>query len=311
MDETDEEILSYALIEIRDKFQSQAREIIVPFELDLSLEKVQITVPLRGDKRKLLDLSERNARQSQINAHKQLEMTDPERHTERILNTVQRDLHLKELPHHIECFDNSNIQGTHPVSACVVFHNAKPNKQEYRIFNVQSVEGPDDFATMREAIYRRYSRLLAESLPLPQLLIIDGGKGQLGAAMESLGALGLTGKLAVIGIAKRLEEIYFPGDSDPIYLDKRSETLKLIQQLRDEAHRYGLSKHRNRRSKAALQSELTQIPGLGERGAQKLLKQFGSVEGIKKANLEELSTAVNKSTAQKVIAYFQAPLSLS
>jgi excinuclease ABC subunit C len=307
MAETDEEILQFAMIEIREKFQSKAKEIISPLAVEWPWEDSKIIVPLRGDKKKLLDLSERNAKQSLIHSHKQVELTDPERHTERILTTLQRDLHLKDLPRHIECFDNSNIQGTNPVSACVVFKNAKSSKKDYRIFNVKTVEGPDDFATMREAIFRRYQRVLEENEPLPQLLIIDGGKGQLSAAMESVTLLGLKGKLAVIGIAKKLEEIYFPGDSDPLYLDKRSESLKLIQQLRDEAHRFGLSKHRNRRSKEALQTELTQIPGLGIKSAQKLLTQFGSVENIKKQTVESLQSVLSKPTAQRVVQYFQFP----
>lgn len=311
MDETDEEILQFAVIEIREKFQSKAKEILSPLNIEWPWEDSKIIVPLRGDKKKLLDLSERNAKQSLILSHKQIELTDPERHTERILATLQRDLHMQELPRHIECFDNSNIQGTNPVSACVVFKNAKSSKKDYRIFNVKTVQGPDDFATMREAIYRRYHRVMEENEPLPQLLIIDGGKGQLSAALESLTLLGLHGKLAVIGIAKKLEEIYFPGDSDPLYLDKRSESLKLIQQLRDEAHRFGLSKHRNRRSKEAIQTELTQIPGLGIQSAQKLLRQFGSVENIKQQTAESLAVAVSKPIANKVFQYFQLPHDLS
>ena len=311
MDETDEEILQFAVIEIREKFQSKAKEILTPLAIDGPWEDSKRIVPQRGDKKKILDLSERNAKQSLILSHKQIELTDPERHTERILATLQKDLHMQELPRHIECFDNSNIQGTNPVSACVVFKNAKSSKKDYRIFNVKTVQGPDDFATMREAIYRRYHRVMEENEPLPQLLIIDGGKGQLSAALESLTLLGLNGKLAVIGIAKKLEEIYFPGDSDPLYLDKRSESLKLIQQLRDEAHRFGLSKHRNRRSKEAIQTELTQIPGLGIQSAQKLLRQFGSVENIKQQSVESLTTAVSKPIAAKVYQYFQLPQDLS
>ena len=311
MDETDEDILQFAVIEIREKFQSKAKEILSPLSIDWPWEDSKIIVPQRGDKKKLLDLSERNAKQSLILSHKQIELTDPERHTERILATLQKDLHMQELPRHIECFDNSNIQGTNPVSACVVFKNAKSSKKDYRIFNVKTVQGPDDFATMREAIYRRYHRVMEENEPLPQLLIIDGGKGQLSAALESLTLLGLNGKLAVIGIAKKLEEIYFPGDSDPLYLDKRSESLKLIQQLRDEAHRFGLSKHRNRRSKEAIQTELTQIPGLGIQSAQKLLRQFGSVENIKQQSVESLTSAVSKPIAAKVYQYFQLPQDLS
>lgn len=304
LEETDEEILQYAIVEIRQKFCTQIQEILLPFNTTLPWDNIDITIPQRGDKRKLVELSERNAKQSLLNHYKQIEITDPARHVDRILETLQKDLHLSQLPRHIECFDNSNIQGTHPVSACVVFKDAKPDKASYRIFNVQSVQGPDDFATMREAIFRRYRRLIEENEPLPQLLIIDGGKGQLSAAMESLNALDLIGKMGVIGIAKRLEEIYFPGDSDPIYLDKRSESLKLIQHLRDEAHRYGLSKHRNRRSKAAIQTELTQIKGLGPKSAEKLLKTFGSVEKIKKAAIAELTEVVSLKQAQLIQHYF-------
>ncbi len=306
MDETDEEVLTFAVTHIREKFKSKSFEVLVPFDIEWPWEKVKLTVPLRGDKKKLLELSERNAKQSLLQSHKQIELTDPARHTERILSTLQKDLHLKDLPRHIECFDNSNIQGTNPVSACVVFKDAKSSKKDYRIFNVKTVQGPDDFATMREAIFRRYHRLMEENEPMPQLIIIDGGKGQLSAAMESLATLNLVGKVAVIGIAKKLEEIYFPGDSDPLYLDKRSESLKLIQQLRDEAHRFGLSKHRNRRSKEALQTELTQIPGLGIKSAQKLLIQFGSVDNIKAQTIESLSTCVSAPVAKKIHGYFHA-----
>ncbi len=306
MDETDEEVLTFAVTHIRDKFKSKSFEVLVPFDIEWPWEKVKLTVPLRGDKKKLLELSERNAKQSLLQSHKQIELTDPARHTERILSTLQKDLHLKDLPRHIECFDNSNIQGTNPVSACVVFKEAKASKKDYRIFNVKTVQGPDDFATMREAIFRRYHRVMEENEPMPQLIIIDGGKGQLSAAMESLATLKLVGKVAVIGIAKKLEEIYFPGDSDPLYLDKRSESLKLIQQLRDEAHRFGLSKHRNRRSKEALQTELTQIPGLGIKSAQKLLIQFGSVDNIRAQSVESLTSCVSAPVAKKIHGYFHA-----
>ncbi len=306
MDETDEELLTFAVTHIREKFKSKSFEVLVPFDIEWPWEKVKLTVPLRGDKKKLLELSERNAKQSLLQSHKQIELTDPARHTERILSTLQKDLHLKDLPRHIECFDNSNIQGTNPVSACVVFKEAKASKKDYRIFNVKTVQGPDDFATMREAIFRRYHRVMEENEPMPQLIIIDGGKGQLSAAMESLATLNLVGKVAVIGIAKKLEEIYFPGDSDPLYLDKRSESLKLIQQLRDEAHRFGLSKHRNRRSKEALQTELTQIPGLGIKSAQKLLIQFGSVDNIKAQSVESLTSCVSAPVAKKIRGYFHA-----
>ncbi|MCC6600129.1 MAG: excinuclease ABC subunit C, partial [Crocinitomicaceae bacterium] len=265
---------------------------------------VEFHIPQRGDKKKLLDLSYRNALSYMIDAHKQQAFTDPERHTNRILETLKKDLHLIELPTHIECFDNSNIQGANPVSACVVYKNAKPSKQDYRKFNVKTVVGPNDFDTMKEVIFRRYRRLKEEDQPLPQLIIIDGGKGQLGAAVESLDQLGLKGKTAIIGIAKRLEEIYFPGDSFPIYLDKRSESLKLIQQMRDEAHRFGISHHRNRRSKDALRSELTEIPGIGFRTTQSLIHRFKTIGKVQSASLEELEEAVNKKLAKIVWEYF-------
>jgi excinuclease ABC subunit C len=304
MDETDEELLQYSIIEIREKLQSNSREIIVPMELELALPGVELTVPQRGDKKKLLDLSLRNSKLYMLDMQKQQEIIDPERHTSRLLDTIKNDLHLKELPVHIECFDNSNIQGTNPVSACVVFKNARPSKNDYRKFNVRTVEGPNDFDTMKEAVHRRYSRLLEEGEGLPQLIVIDGGKGQLGAALESLELLGLRGKIAIIGIAKRLEEIYFPGDSLPIYLDKRSETLKVIQHLRDEAHRFGLSHHRDRRSKEALRSELTEIPGVGFRTTQQLIFHFKTVKKVKEASLEELEEVVNKKLARLVFDYF-------
>ncbi len=304
MDETDEELLQYSIIEIRERLQSNSREIIVPMELELALPGVELTVPQRGDKKKLLDLSLRNSKLYMLDMQKQQEIIDPERHTSRLLDTIKNDLHLKELPVHIECFDNSNIQGTNPVSACVVFKNARPSKNDYRKFNVRTVEGPNDFDTMKEAVHRRYSRLLEEGEGLPQLIVIDGGKGQLGAALESLDLLGLRGKIAIIGIAKRLEEIYFPGDSLPIYLDKRSETLKVIQHLRDEAHRFGLSHHRDRRSKEALRSELTEIPGVGFRTTQQLIFHFKTVKKVKEASLEELEGAINKKLARLVFDYF-------
>lgn len=304
MEETDKEVLEVAIIEIRERLQSRSREICVPIEVDIELPNTIVTIPQRGDKKKLLDLSQRNSTHYMLDMQKQQEIVDPERHTNRILDRMKQDLHLKDLPVHIECFDNSNIQGTNPVSACVVFKNAKPSKGDYRKFNVKTVEGPNDFDTMKEAVHRRYSRLLEEGEPLPQLIIIDGGKGQLGAALESLGLLGLRGKIAVIGIAKRLEEIYFPGDSLPIYLDKRSESLKLIQQLRDEAHRFGLSHHRDRRSKEALRSELTEIPGVGFRTTQQLLFHFKTVRAVKDATIGELEEVVNKKMARLVFDYF-------
>ena len=305
MDESDAEILGLAIFEIRQQFQSNAREVLVSVAPDIEIPQTEFIVPQRGDKKKLLDLSLRNSHLYRLDALKKIEVVDPERHQLRVMETLQKDLRMQELPMHIECFDNSNIQGTNAVSACVVFRNAKPSKSDYRIFNVKTVDGPDDFSTMREAVFRRYSRLLEEGLPLPQLIIIDGGKGQLSVATETLEKLGLRGKITIIGIAKRLEEIYFPSDSLPLYLDKRSESLKLIQQLRDEAHRFGLSKHRNRRSKDALQSELTSIAGVGAKSAEKLIAQFRSVDGIRHASIEDLTEVLGASGAQKVFKYFR------
>ncbi|MFY8079085.1 MAG: excinuclease ABC subunit UvrC [Flavobacteriales bacterium] len=304
LDETDEEVLAFVVRSFRERMNSKAKTALLPFELNEKIPGLEVTVPQRGDKKKLVDLSLKNANHFLLEARKRAAFLDPERNTQRILETMKKDLHLSELPVHIECFDNSNIQGTNPVSACVVFKNAKPSKSDYRIFNIQSVVGPDDFASMREAIYRRYSRLIREEQPLPQLLIIDGGKGQLSSAMESLDLLGLRGKIAVIGIAKRLEEIFFPGDSIPIYLDKRSESLKIIQHLRNEAHRYGLSKHRQRRSKGAIHSELENIAGVGKKTIEKLLQHFSSVARIKSATQKEIEQVVGEKIAEKIKNYF-------
>jgi excinuclease ABC subunit C len=304
LDETDEEVLAFVVRSFRERMNSKAKTALLPFELNEKIPGLEVTVPQRGDKKKLVDLSLKNANHFLLEARKRAAFLDPERNTQRILETMKKDLHLSELPVHIECFDNSNIQGTNPVSACVVFKNAKPSKSDYRIFNIQSVVGPDDFASMREAIYRRYSRLIQEEQPLPQLLIIDGGKGQLSSAMESLDLLGLRGKIAVIGIAKRLEEIFFPGDSIPIYLDKRSESLKIIQHLRNEAHRYGLSKHRQRRSKGAIHSELENIAGVGKKTIEKLLQHFSSVARIKAATQKEIEQVVGEKIAEKIKNYF-------
>ncbi len=304
LDETDEEVLAFVVRSFRERMNSKAKTALLPFELNEKIPGLEVKVPQRGDKKKLVDLSLKNANHFLLEARKRAAFLDPERNTQRILETMKKDLHLSELPVHIECFDNSNIQGTNPVSACVVFKNAKPSKSDYRIFNIQSVVGPDDFASMREAIYRRYSRLLQEEQPLPQLLIIDGGKGQLSSAMESLDLLGLRGRIAVIGIAKRLEEIFFPGDSIPIYLDKRSESLKIIQHLRNEAHRYGLSKHRQRRSKGAIHSELENIAGVGKKTIEKLLQHFSSVARIKSATQKEIEQVVGEKIAEKIKNYF-------
>ncbi|MFN0030700.1 MAG: excinuclease ABC subunit UvrC [Flavobacteriales bacterium] len=304
LEETEQELLEFAILDIRDKFQSSSAEIFIPFEVELQIPEVEFHIPQRGDKKKLLDLSHRNSTHYMLDAQKQQEMVDPERHVNRIMETMQKDLHLPEMPRHIECFDNSNIQGTNPVSACVVFRNAKPSKADYRIFNPKTVVGPDDFGTMKEVVFRRYRRLMDEGESLPQLIIIDGGKGQLSSALESLEELGLRGKVTIIGIAKKLEEIFFPGDALPIYLDKRSETLKLIQQLRDEAHRFGITKHRNKRSKEALRSELTDIKGIGFRTTQTLLAHFKTVNAVKEATLSQLETVVNKRSAKVVWEYF-------
>lgn len=304
LDETYEEIITYVLPELRDKFDSKSKEVVLERKIDLSFLGIQTNVPLRGDKKQLLELSERNVKYYRLEKLKKEKLVNPERHTERILEQLQKDFRLKELPRHIECFDNSNFQGTNAVSACVVFKDAKPSKQDYRHFNVKTIEGPNDFATMEEVVYRRYKRMLDENQSLPHLVVIDGGKGQLGAALNALEKLDLRGKMAIVGIAKRLEEIFFPGDSLPLYLDKRSESLKVIQYLRNEAHRFGITHHRNKRSKAFITSELTEIPGIGESTFKLLLQTFKTISGIKKAQLTDLEKTVGKSKAQKITNYF-------
>lgn len=301
--ETDRELIELAIVEIRNRFQSHSGEICVPFAVDAG-EDIKVTVPKLGDKKKLLELSQRNAKFYRQERFKQLKITDPDRHTNRIMAQMKKDLRLAVEPRHIECFDNSNIQGTNPVAACVVFKDGKPSKSEYRHFNIKTVAGPDDFASMEEVVLRRYKRLLNEAEPLPQLVVIDGGKGQLSAALKSLEILGLKGKTAIIGIAKRLEEIYYPGDSIPLYLDKKSETLKIIQQLRNEAHRFGITFHRDKRSTTALNSELQHIAGIGEKTTALLLKAFKSVKRIKEADMESLIEIVGASKAKKIHAYF-------
>ena len=305
LDETNEELLLLAIADIRDKFKSQSREVIVPYLPEIEFPDIVFSVPQRGDKRKLLELSERNAEQYKKDRQAQIALVDPERHTNRILERMMQDLRMMEKPVHIECFDNSNIQGTNPVSAMTVFKNAKPSKKDYRHFNIRTVVGPNDFASMEEVIYRRYKRALDENQALPQLIVIDGGKGQLSSAMQSLSQLGLMGKVTVIGIAKKLEEIYFPNDSLPLYLDKRSETLKIIQQIRDEAHRFGITHHRSKRNKATLQTELTQIQGISDKTAEKLLVEFRSVKGVSEASLQALEQVVGPSKAKAIVAYFQ------
>lgn len=294
LDETPEELLGMGIVEIRQRFGSEMKEIIVPFIPDLILPNVSFTIPQRGEKKVLLTLSEKNVKQFKFDKLKKSEMLNPDQRATRILKGVQNDLHLKEIPWHIECFDNSNIQGTNPVAACVVFKKARPSKKDYRHFNVKSVTGPDDYASMREIVERRYSRLLNEGGTIPQLIVIDGGKGQLHAAVESLQKIGLYGKVAIIGIAKRLEEIYFPEDPIPVYIDKQSETLKLIQQLRDEAHRFGITFHRLKRSKSQTTSELDQIEGIGPATRKKLLTHFKSVKQIKDAEKGEIERIIGK-----------------
>ncbi len=305
LDESEEEILEKTIIDIREKFQSFSREIFIPFPIELEIPQVKLSVPKIGDKKKILDLSERNAKEYRIEKLKQVKIVDPQRHSNRIMTEMQRLLHLPEEPRLIEGFDNSNIQGTNPVSACVVFRDGKPSKKEYRIFNVKSVDGPNDFATMEEVIHRRYRRQLEEGNELPQLILIDGGKGQLSSAYKSLELLGLAGNIPIIGIAKRLEEIYFPHDSIPLYLDKTSETLKVLQKVRDEAHRYGISRHRNKRSKKTFTTELYVIPGIGEKTVQLLLSHFKSVQAIKKAPEEEIEKLIGKKRTDILLEYFQ------
>lgn len=304
LEEADDELLTLAIVELRERFKLYAKEIIVPFKVDLG-EGLKITTPKLGDKKQLLDLSERNARYYRMDQMKQMKIVDPDRHTNRIMAQMKSDLRLSKEPRHIECFDNSNIQGTNPVAACVVFKDGKPSKKDYRHFNIKTVEGPNDFASMEEVVFRRYRRLLEEGEPLPDLIIIDGGKGQLGAALKSLEVLGLRGKIAIIGIAKRLEELFYPGDSIPLYLDKKSETLKIIQHLRNEAHRFGITFHRNQRSKNAIDSGLTTIPGIGPKTMEKLMIEFKSIKRLKETPFEAIEKSIGKSKAQKVLDYFK------
>lgn len=304
LDEAPADLLELAIPELRQRFQSQAKEIFLSHAVTLEIPEVKSVLPLRGDKKHLVDLSLKNARYYRLEKLKNMQIVDPERHTRRLMEQMKQDLRLSEEPRHIECFDNSNIQGTNPVAACVVFKDGKPSKQDYRNFNIKTVEGPDDYASMEEVVYRRYRRLKDESAPLPQLIVIDGGKGQLGSAVKALDRLELRGKIAILGIAKRLEELYFPGDSYPLYLDKRSETLKIIQRLRDEAHRFGITHHRNRRSKSTFKSELESIPGIGKASAKELLRTFKSVKKVGEANIEDLEKTVGTARAQKIREHF-------
>ena len=304
LEETDEDILEEALVEIRQKFDSTSKEILIPFHLSIEIPNVKLIVPKVGDKKRIVELSEKNAKEYRLEKLKQVQIIDPERHTNRIMSEMQRILRMPVEPRHIEGFDNSNIQGTNPVSACVVFKDGKPSKADYRIFHPKTVEGPNDFATMEEVIYRRYRRLLDEGEPLPQLILIDGGKGQLSSAVKSLKLLGLYGKITIIGIAKRLEEIYFPEDSIPLYIDKKAETLKILQRVRDEAHRFGVKHHRTRRKNSTIKSELEEIPGIGEETIELLLSKLKSVKRVKESDLATLEEILGKAKAKIVWAFF-------
>lgn len=303
LDESDEELLEIGIVEIMERFELKLKEVIVPFEVDLG-EKVNITVPQLGDKKQILELSIRNAKYHRLEQMKQIQIVDPDRHTNRVMAQMKKDLRLPEEPRHIECFDNSNIQGTNPVSACVVFKDGKASKKDYRHFNIKTVDGPNDFASMEEVVHRRYSRLLRENEPLPQLIIIDGGKGQLSSALNSLELLGLRGKISIIGIAKRLEELFYPDDPIPLYLDKKSETLKIIQQLRNEAHRFGITHHRDKRSKGALKTSMETIPGIGEKTMQTLIKHFKSVKRLKEATESAIAEVIGSSKAKKIVDFY-------
>ncbi|MBL7951448.1 MAG: excinuclease ABC subunit UvrC [Flavobacteriales bacterium] len=298
LEESDVEMLQLAIAELRERYHGTAPEAIVPFDPEIEVPGLTFIVPKIGDKKKLLELCERNARFFLADKQKQEKLVDPEASTNRILEQMKQDLHLSELPRHIECFDNSNTQGTDPVSACVVFKDGKPSKKDYRHFNIRTVVGPDDFASMEESVERRYARLITEGEPLPQLVVVDGGKGQLHAAMSVFDRLGLRGKVALVGIAKRLEELYFPDDPAPLHIDKRSSTLRVIQQMRDEAHRFGITHHRGRRSKRIVRTGLEDIPGIGPTTAQKLLKRFGSIKGIKEATADEVVSTVGAKKAE-------------
>ena len=306
LNETSKELLISGIIDIRQKIFSNAKEIIVPFKLENLIEGVVFKIPQRGGKKELLQLSQRNAKYFRLEKEKQLVMKNPKIRENRILNTIKKDLQLKELPVTIECFDNSNLQGSLPVAACVVFKNGKPLKKEYRHYNIKTVEGANDFASMEEVVFRRYKRLVDEKKSLPQLIVVDGGKGQLSSAVTALDKLELRGKISIIGIAKRLEEIYFPGDSVPIYINKNSETLKIIQFIRDEAHRFGITFHRNKRSKTFLNSEINSIKGIGEKTTQTLLKDYKSVKNIKEQNLDSLIGSVGKAKATIIFKHFHS-----
>jgi excinuclease ABC subunit C len=306
LEETPEELLELAIADLRSRFHSDANEIIVPFEMPVLFENVIFTVPKIGDKKHLLTLSESNVRNYMRERDLRDEKLNPENKVNRLMEKMKIDLRLKHQPRHIECFDNSNILGEHAVAAMSVFVNGKPSKKDYRHFNIKTVEGPDDFASMEEVVYRRYKRMLDEALELPDLIVIDGGKGQLSSAMSSLEKLGLQGKIPIIGIAKKLEEIYYPHDSLPLYIDKKSETLRIIQQMRDEAHRFGITHHRKKRSKALVKTELSDIKGIGDATAQELLRHFRSVKKIKEATLSDLAAIIGNAKAKIVFDFFDS-----
>ena len=299
LDEENETLLQLGIIDIRKLFSSISKTLFLSHKVSLG-EELKVFVPQQGDKKKLVDLSLRNAKYFRIDRYKQMKITDPDRHTKRIMSQMKVDLRLPKEPTHIECFDNSNIQGSNPVAACVVFKNGKPSKKEYRHFNIKTVTGPDDFASMEEVVLRRYKRLLDENAPLPQLIVIDGGKGQLSSAVKSLDALGLRGKISILGIAKRLEEIYFPNDSIPLYLDKKSESLKILQRARDEAHRFGITFHRQKRSNISLTSKLDRIQGIGPSTRDKLLSALKSFKGIKAASKKEVIDILGKHKGEQI-----------
>ena len=299
LDETDKKLLLMTIVNLRDKFNSKNSTVITNIEFD-KIFNLKFIFPKAGDNKKLLDLSLRNATQFKIEKLKQVQIVDPERHTNRILNQMKLDLRLNEVPVHIECFDNSNIQGSIPVASCIVFKNCKPSKKDYRHFNIKTVEGPDDYASMEEVVFRRYKRMVEEKSVLPSLIIIDGGKGQLSSSIKALKKLNLENTIAILGIAKRLEEIFYPNDPVPLYLNKKSETLKVIQQMRNEAHRFAITLHRNKRSKQALTSSFDGIPGIGEKTKTALLKRFKSLKNIKETSLELLISEVGESKAKKL-----------
>ncbi len=304
LEETPQEILSMAIVEIGRRFKREFSNVIVPFKPDVEFEGVEFIVPRRGDKKKILDIGIKNLHQYIVDKEKAAENLDPERGVKKLMERMKSDFRLSQEPRHIECFDNSNIQGTNPVASCVVFRNGKPAKRDYRHFIIKTVEGPDDFASMKEVLHRRYSRMIAEGEPLPQLVVVDGGKGQLSAAVEAFDEMGIRGEVALVGIAKRLEEIYFPGDSLPLYIDKTSPSLRVVQHLRDEAHRFGITHHRLRRSKSQINSELDAIKGIGEVTAKNLLKHFKSLKRLKMASFEEIAEVVGKAKAAILVQHF-------